>query len=46
MTGEQRLRRALEMIGTAWQIATDAIRNENPGISDSDLKVRLRERRR
>ena len=46
MTGEQRLMMALDMIRTAWRIAADAVRNENPGISDSDLKARLRERRR
>ena len=45
MTGEQRLLRALDMIGTAWRIAADAIRNENPGISEEELKARLRERR-
>ena len=45
MTGEQRLVRALDMIRTAWRIAADAIRNQNPGIVEEELKARLRERR-
>jgi len=45
MTGEQRLLQALDMIGTAWRIAADAIRNENPGITEKELKVKLKERR-
>ncbi|MEO0079620.1 MAG: hypothetical protein ABIK44_02970 [candidate division WOR-3 bacterium] len=45
MTGEQRLLRALEMIATVWRITADAIRNQNPGISEEELKTRLRERR-
>jgi hypothetical protein len=46
MTGEQRLLQALDMIRTAWRIAADAIRNENPGIPGEGLKLKLRERRR
>jgi hypothetical protein len=45
MTGEQRLVRALDMIRTAWRIAADATRNQNPGIVEEELKARLRERR-
>ena len=45
MTGEQRLRLSFDMIHTAWRIAADAIRNEVPGISDRDLRARIRERR-
>ena len=45
MTGEQRLVRALDMIRTAWRIAADAIRNQNPGIAEKELKTKLRERR-
>jgi hypothetical protein len=45
MTGEQRLRLSFDMIHTAWRIAADAIRNDAPGISDRDLRARIRERR-
>jgi len=45
MTGEQRLVRALDMIRTAWRIAADAVRNQNPGIAEEGLKAKLRERR-
>lgn len=46
MTGEQRFMRALDMIRTAWRIAADAIRNDNPGITEKELRLKLRERRR
>jgi hypothetical protein len=45
MTGEQRLRLAFDMTSTAWRIAADAIRNGTPGISEQDVRARLRERR-
>ena len=45
MTGEQRLRLALDMTSTAWRIAADAVRNGTPGISEQDVRARLRERR-
>jgi hypothetical protein len=46
MTGEQRLLLAIDLIRTTWLIAADAIRNDTPGISEQELKARLRERRR
>ncbi len=45
MTGEQRLRLAFDMTSTVWRIAADAIRNGTPGISEQDVRARLRERR-
>ena len=45
MTGEQRLHLSLDMIRSTWRIAADAIRNKTPGISDRELKARIRERR-
>jgi hypothetical protein len=46
MTGEQRLLLSLDMIRSVWRIAADAIRNQNPGISNEGLKLKLKERRR
>jgi len=45
MTGEQRLLLSLDMIRSTWRIAADAIRNEVPGITDRQLRARIRERR-
>jgi hypothetical protein len=45
MTGEQRLLLSLDMIRSTWRIAADAIRNEVPGITDQQLRARIRERR-
>ncbi|MCX6842942.1 MAG: hypothetical protein NTX53_11745 [candidate division WOR-3 bacterium] len=46
MTGEQRLLLSLDMIRSVWRIAAGAIRNQNPGIPDEGLKLKLKERRR
>ena len=46
MTGEQRLLLSLDMIRSVWRIAAAAIRNQNPGIPDEGLKLKLKERRR
>jgi len=45
MTGEQRLLLSLDMTRTMWRIVADAIRDSAPGISEREMKVRIRERR-
>jgi hypothetical protein len=45
MTGEQRLLLSLDMTQAMWRIAADAIRNGTPGISEQDVRARIRERR-
>jgi hypothetical protein len=44
MTGEQRMKLAFAMCRTAWRIAEDAVRNQNPGITDQEVEAKLRER--
>jgi hypothetical protein len=45
LTGEQRLMLSLDMIRSTWRIAADAIRSKVPGISERELRTRIRERR-
>jgi hypothetical protein len=44
MTGEQRLIKALDMCRVVWMIAADGVRAQYPGISEVELKVRLKMR--
>jgi hypothetical protein len=45
MTGERRLLLSLDMIRSTWRIAADAIRGKAPGISERELRTRIRDRR-
>jgi hypothetical protein len=45
LTGEQRLLLSFDMIRSTWRIAADAIRNRAPGISERELRARIRDRR-
>jgi hypothetical protein len=44
MTGEERLIRALDMCRVVWLIAADGVRAQYPGISDEELRARLKAR--
>ena len=44
MTGEERMKRAFELCSFVWEMAEASIRNEFPGISDEELKTKLRAR--
>jgi hypothetical protein len=44
LTGEQRLHKAFELSAVAWRMAEAAVRNESPGITERELKTRVRER--
>lgn len=44
MTGEERLKLSLDMIRSVWRIAAEGIRAQFPGISDTELKARLKQR--
>ena len=44
MTGEERLVQALDMCRVVWLIAADGVRAQYPGISDEELKARLKTR--
>lgn len=44
MTGEERMKRAFDLCEFVWKVAEESIRNEFPGISDEDLRKRLRAR--
>jgi hypothetical protein len=44
MTGEERLKLALDLHELSCQIARDGIRHQHPGASADDVERRLRER--
>lgn len=46
MTGEERIRTGAELYDLAREIAAASIRAMHPGISESELRDRLRERMR
>ena len=44
LSGNQRVKIGAELYEVAYQIMKSAIKEENPGISEEDLKVKIRER--
>ncbi len=46
MSGEERMKLAFELCELMWKVVADSIRNEFPGISECELKEKMKLRLR